>query len=328
MLLYLLIKPNILVKVLKSISSLHPYLKKINPELILVSACGSVIMPLGFILSRFMEKKIICCAHGDDFLVHTRYSLKSRYLKAIDKIITSCNKMNFLIKKINNLKDNKLTIIPRGLYLPDYEIRQNKEDARKELKIHNIDFILVSVGNHTPRKNFQIAIRAMKKIKELYPQLKFKYYLIGKGPESQKLKTLTKNLKLEEEVSFIGSVNDAKKNMYLKASDIFVLPSISSNKTIEGFGIAFLEANFFKLPVIGTTSGGIIEAIDHNKSGLLIEPNNLNDLVKAIIYLYENEEERKKMGEYGYRRVINKYNWNILIDKYIKLFQETIKQVK
>ena len=116
------------------------------------------------------------------------------------------------------------------------------------------------------------------------------------------------------------------KNKYLKASDVFVTPSIASNKTIEGFGIVFLEANFFKIPVIGTTSGGIIEAIDHKKSGLLIKPNDLNELVKAIIYLYEHEEERKKMGEYGYNRVINNYNWKLLVHEYIKLFKETIKQ--
>ncbi len=129
---------------------------------------------------------------------------------------------------------------------------------------------------------------------------------------------------LEENVKFIGSVSDVMKNKYLKASDVFVSPSIATNKTIEGFGIVFLEANIHKLPVIGTISGGIPEAIENNKSGLLIKPNDLNGLINAIIYLFENEEERKRMGEYGYNRVLNNYNWELLIDKYIQLFKEII----
>ena len=114
------------------------------------------------------------------------------------------------------------------------------------------------------------------------------------------------------------------KKKYLKASDVFIMPSIAIKKSIEGFGIVFLEANFYKLPVIGTISGGITEAIENYKSGLLIKQNDLYGLIDAIIYLYENEEERKRMGEYGYNRVLNNYNWELLIDKYIQLFKEII----
>ena len=104
------------------------------------------------------------------------------------------------------------------------------------------------------------------------------------------------------------------------------MPSIATRKSIEGFGIVYLEANYFKLPVIGTISGGIIEAIEDHKSGLLIKPNDLNSLIDAIVYLYENEEERKRMGEYGHNRVINNYNWNLLVNEYIRVFENVIKE--
>ncbi len=326
MLLYLLIKPSIFVGVVKNLSIIHPYLKKIKPDLIFISACSSLLLPLGYILSRLIGKKFICSAHGTDFLVKSHYSLKTHYLKAIDKIIVSSNKMKEMIKKINHLDDSRLTIIPYGLYLPDYELKQDITQIKKELHISPKDFIIISVGRHAPRKNFQIVIKAMKAIKEKLSSTRIKYYLIGKGSESHNLKVLTKKFNLEEDVLFLGAVNDVIKNKYLKASDIFIMPSIASNKTIEGFGIVFLEANFFKLPVIGTTSGGIIEAIDHNKSGLLVKPNDLNELVKAILYLNDHEIERKVMGEYGYNRVINNYNWDLIVHKYIKLFKETINK--
>ncbi len=328
MLFYLLIKPHVLVHIVKNVSSIYPYIKTINPDLVLVSACGNIIMPLGYILSRMIKKKCICWGHGDDILVRSRYSLKTFYLRSVHQIVLSCKKMKDLIKNVNHLTDDKLTIIHRGLYPSDFVLKEDKKEIRKALNILDDDFVLISVGRHATRKNFQIVIKAIKKIKEVYPHLSLKYLLVGKGPETQNLKDLTKKLNLEGEVIFIGSVDDKMKNKYLKASDIFVTPSISTNKTIEGFGIVFLEANFFKIPVIGTTSGGIPEAIEHKKSGLLIKPNNLTELVEAIIYLYEHEEERKNMGEYGYKRVVNDFNWELLINEYIDLFREIIKQNK
>ncbi|MFX1239730.1 MAG: glycosyltransferase family 4 protein [Promethearchaeota archaeon] len=328
MVLYLLIKPHVLIHIVKNLSLINPYIKTINPDLVLVSACGNIIMPLGYILSRVIKKKCICWGHGDDILVRSRYSLKTYYLRSFDRIVLSCNKMKDLIKRVNHLTDDKLTIIHRGLYPSDFVLKEGKKELREALNIPDNEFVLISVGRHATRKNFQIVIKAMKKIKEIYPHLNIKYFLLGEGPETQNLKDLTKKLRLEEEVIFIGAVDDKMKNKYLKASDIFVTPSISTNKTIEGFGIVFLEANFFKIPVIGTMSGGITEAIEHKKSGLLIKPNDLTELVEAIIYLYEHEEERNKMGEYGYKRVINDFNWESLINEYINLFKKTIRQNK
>ena len=92
---------------------------------------------------------------------------------------------------------------------------------------------------------------------------------------------MTKNLKLEDKVTFLGNVTDNIRNKYLKASDIFILPSIATPKSIEGFGIVYLEANYYNLPVIGTISGGITEAIEDHKSGLLIKPNDLDDLIES-----------------------------------------------
>lgn len=325
MLFYLLIKPHVLIHIVKNLSSIYPYVKTIKPDLILVSACGNIIMPLGYILSRMIDKKCICWGHGDDILVRTRYSLKTYFLRSVHKIVLSCKTMKDLIKKVNHLTDDKLTIIHRGIYPSEFDLKEDKKEIRKSLNIHNDKFVLISVGRHAIRKNFQIVINAMKKINELHPHLDIEYLLVGEGPETQNLKDLTNKLNLGEKIIFIGSVDDEMKNKYLKASDLFVTPSISTNKTIEGFGIVFLEANFFRIPVIGTTSGGIIDAIEDKKSGLLIKPNNLPELVKAITYLYEHKEEREKMGEYGYNRVINDFNWELLINDYINLFKETIE---
>ena len=64
--------------------------------------------------------------------------------------------------------------------------------------------------------------------------------------------------------------------------------SRNEEQDIEGFGIVFLEANYFKVPVIGTATGGISEAIIDGETGFLIKQNDINDLVEKIIFLYNN----------------------------------------
>ena len=104
------------------------------------------------------------------------------------------------------------------------------------------------------------------------------------------------------------------------------MPSITKKKSVEGFGIVFLEANFYKVPTIGSFSGGISKAIINGETGLLINPNNLQDLVNKIKYLYENPEIRRKMGEAGHKRVVNEFNWDKLIFDYINLFESVLKE--
>ena len=111
MLLYIFIKPNVLIKLVRNLPLIHTLLKKIEPDLIFGCTCGSVVLPLGFVLSKLMGKKFICSAHGTDFLVQSHYSIKTHFLKAIDRIIVSSNKMKELIKKINHLDDNQIEII-------------------------------------------------------------------------------------------------------------------------------------------------------------------------------------------------------------------------
>jgi phosphatidylinositol alpha-1,6-mannosyltransferase len=102
------------------------------------------------------------------------------------------------------------------------------------------------------------------------------------------------------------------------------MPSSRESRSVEGFGIVFLEANFFKCPVIGSFSGGINEAIIEGETGYLVEENNLESLQEKIWYLYNNREKAKELGIKAYQRVINNFNWDIIIDEYIDVFKNLL----
>ncbi|MFW9828930.1 MAG: glycosyltransferase family 4 protein [Candidatus Thorarchaeota archaeon] len=325
--LYFFFRPKILLRTLVNIYNLYPHFKKIDFDIILAGASGSDTLPLVYVLSRIFKKKVISFAHGNEFLIHSKFSIRSYYYKNLDRIILHTVKLKNLILKIHYLNENIIEIIPPGLNLKDYEIIESSSDLRKEFNISDNDFVMLSVGRHVSRKNFDLVIKAVFEIKKIYPDISIKYYLIGSGPYTKNLKKLVSSLDLGKIVIFLGECDDLKRNKFYKLSDLFLMPSIAEKESIEGFGVVFLEANYFKLPVIGAISGGMIESILDKQTGLLIKPNDLHDLVEKILYLFNNEDLRKEMGNIGYKRVINDFNWELLHEKYLKMFDNVLKEI-
>lgn len=324
MLLYMIIKYNILLNTIDNIIEIFSLIKKLNIDIILGGATTGTIMPLIFILSRFLKKKVCSLTYGNDFLVKTRYSLQTYFIRNLDLIILGTNILKDLIKKIHPLSENQLKVNRYGLILKDYEIKETKDELRREFNIPKQMFVLLSVGRHVSRKNFDLVIKSIQIIKKKKPNIKIRYYLIGEGETTSNLKKLVQKLELENEVHFLGFTTKEKRNKFYKLSDLFIMPSSTEKESIEGFGIVYLEANFFNCPVIGTSSGGIIEAIVDQETGLLVKENNLDDLIEKILYLYNNREKIKELGIKGYQRVINNFDWNLIVNNYIDSFNNLL----
>ena len=92
----------------------------------------------------------------------------------------------------------------------------------------------------------------------------------------------------------------------------------------ESFGLVAVEAMMAKKPVIGSNHGGLTEIIVNNKTGLLFEPNNENELAQSIQYLINNPKIRIEMGEKGQQRAMEAFS----IESYIKNFQELFLKFK
>ena len=230
-----------------------------------------------------------------------------------------------ILRNLFNFVENNIDLAPTGLFFKEYEIKESKEELRKDFGISKNSFIIISVGRHISRKKFDLVIKAIKEIDRKYPSFLIEYYLLGEGEFTPNLKTLTRELDLENKVKFLGFCDTHTRNKFYKLSDLFVMPSSRENDSIEGFGVVFLEANYYKLPVIGSFSGGMIESIINGETGLLVKPNDLDDLIEKILFFYKNEERRKEMGETGYKRIIEEYSWDKIIEKYINIFKKTLE---
>ena len=126
-----------------------------------------------------------------------------------------------------------------------------------------------------------------------------------------------KEYSLDSNVSFVGLVNESQKKHLFENTDLIVMPTLdeSVNRSIEGFGIAYLEAAFFGIPSIASDVGGAKEAVLHNKTGIIID--NIDDIYQSIHDLLINPNQRKKLGSRARKRALEDFNWDIVTKKYL-----------
>jgi len=154
--------------------------------------------------------------------------------------------------------------------------------------------------------------------------------IIGDGALRKELEDLVKKLKLSEHVIFVGYIAHEDEDLlkYYTACDVFIMPSreIKEKGDVEGFGIVYLEANACGKPVIGGKSGGVVDAIEDGVTGLLVDPQNINDISKALIKLLINKEYSSELGVTGRKRVEKEFNWKNIAAKTRNVLKSCINE--
>jgi phosphatidylinositol alpha-1,6-mannosyltransferase len=156
---------------------------------------------------------------------------------------------------------------------------------------------------------------ALRNLKQIYPDIV--YICIGSGDEENNIKNLVKELDLESQVMFFKDISDDLKNALVAKSNIFVMPSIIHKSSVEGFGIVYAEAGQYGVPSIGGIDGGASDAIDHEKTGLICNGNNLDEIYSSISSMLEN----KKYLEFGKnaKEFVTKFYWSNIIEEFKKI---------
>ena len=169
--------------------------------------------------------------------------------------------------------------------------------------------VIVSVGRLVHRKGQDHLIKAMPEILKSVPSAHL--LLVGEGPYREYLEKLVKEHKLDTSVTFIGRIQYKDLPMYLCAGDIFAMPSRSRlmGLEVEGLGIVYLEASSCGLPVLAGNSGGAPDAVIQNKTGLVVNGTNNEQIASAAIELLTNVEFSQRMGLAGRQWVIDNWRW-------------------
>lgn len=167
---------------------------------------------------------------------------------------------------------------------------------------------LLTVARLDHHKGIDTVIRALPAVRALVPGAR--YAVAGVGDRKEALERLVTELRLGDVVRLLGFVPDDDLPALYTAADVFVLASRRYDLLVEGFGIAVVEASASGLPVIGTRSGGIPEAVREGVTGVIVEPDDPASVATAAIRLLEDEALRRRMGHAGRVAVEEYFNWD------------------
>lgn len=178
---------------------------------------------------------------------------------------------------------------------------------------------ILFVGRLVDRKGIDDLFRAFQMIHQKIPDSKVE--IVGDGPERKKLEALAQRLGISSQVLFRGELTGRPLYEAYARASIVVGPSRSSRVDAEGFGTVFIEAGLFGKACLGTKSGGIPDAIQDGKTGMLVPESNLQALGESMLFLLTNEALRMKLGESGRTRVLEHFTWRKSATRLLELLE-------
>ena len=183
------------------------------------------------------------------------------------------------------------------------DVEIDRASYRKELGVPEDAFIALSIGELNKNKNHEVVIRSLKKLNN--PEIH--YIICGGGPLEDYLKSLIKELELENQVHLLGFRPDIPQ--ICKSSDIFVFPSFR-----EGLPVSIMEAMVTGLPIVCSNIRGSKDLVQDEHGGCLVDPGDKDGFAKAIEKLYSDEALRKRQTLNGFE-LVKKYSIeNVLIE--------------
>ena len=261
------------------------------------------------------NKKKVCLIHGKEINHKKGTNLNKRFVNVLNNVdvVIANSKYTRDLAIQHGVEEEKITIINPGIDLVQ-ELDKKKLDKVENLLKHNSPR-LITVSRFDKRKNHEKIIMALRNLKQIYPSII--YICIGYGDEEKNLKKLVEELDLKEQVMFFKDISNELKNSLLAKSNIFVMPSIIYKKSVEGFGIAYVEAAQYGIPSLGGKDGGASDAIEHEKTGLICDGNELDEIYSSINSMLENN----KYQEYGKaaKEYSKKFQWSTIIEEYKKI---------
>lgn len=281
---------------------------------------------VGLLAKKRTGKPLVVTIHGYDILVDSTIGYGERLDKRINNIISRVLKnadvviaashatFNEVNKIVNDVE--KIRLIPNGVDVQKFNPHIENIEIRKKLGIEK-KTVVFTLRTHMPKYGLEYLVRAASIVCR---ERKDVFFIFGgEGGLRQYHEQLAAKLGLNGKVSFTGVIPQAQVPYYYAASDIVVIPSIQ-----EGFGLVVTEAMACGKPVIGTKVGGILDQIIDGYNGLLVAPRSPSEIAAKILWLIDNPDAAKSIGNNGRKTVEKNFNLKDRIDRLATLYQQLI----
>jgi len=256
-----------------------------------------------------------CLIHSKEINHEIGSSLNKRMNKVFKKakfIIANSRYTKSLGVELG-LEENKIHVINPGTFYPLTVYQEEKNNAKS---FFGSAFPkIITVARLDKRKGHQNILMTIKNLIPTFPDIK--YICVGDGEEKSNLESLIKQLDIESYVVMLPRINEKLKNALISEANLFLMPSVMYKKSVEGFGISFIEAATYGVASIGGKIGGQADAIEEGKSGFLCDGNDLNSIYETILKFFHNDQY-KILGLQAKERS-KKFKWDNIVKQYLAL---------
>jgi N-acetyl-alpha-D-glucosaminyl L-malate synthase BshA len=268
--------------------------------------------------------KFITTLHGTDITLvgkhHSFFEITKFSIERSDGITCVSEYLKKLTRKTFNIK-NKMEVIPNFVDTEEYKRDESYKDKSKPEESGSLDSsfldkgdcVLCHISNFRPVKRVQNIIKAFSSISR---EVSSKLILVGDGPELHNCRILAEKLGLIDKIYFTG----LQENIIpvLNLSDLYLLPSES-----ESFGLSALEAMSCSVPVVGTKTGGLCEVVEDGRSGFLINPDSVDEIVESSLKILGERKTWEKMSMEARKRALL-FDSRVIVPKYLDYYKKIL----
>jgi len=293
------------------IRAINKMAKQVGAELVVLDPA----LPLGLV-GPHLNLPYALVLHGAEITVPGRLPVASRLLSRVlnnaEIVIASGGYSAAEASRICR-SSKRIEVITPGVDIQRFRVLSSEQrvDARKLFGVSEDAELIVGISRLVPRKGFDVLIRAVSRLALEFPKLRL--VIGGDGRDRGRLERIARELM--SPVTFVGRVSDEALPKLYGCADINAMLCRSRWMGLEqeGFGIVFAEAAACGVPQLAGRSGGASDAVDHEKTGLVVDdPSRVDDVVSSLRRLLVDKTLRTTMGQASRLRAENLFDYDKL----------------
>lgn len=298
----------------RAVFAIKNEIKKFSPDIVATHSSKAGI--IGRLAARLANTPCTFTAHGWSFEEGIPYARRKLFLN-IEKFTARISDRIITVAELERNYGLDCAVAPPEKLHTIYYGVNDRQSVKEKDNTENSTPVLTMVAGIRPQKDHHTLIEALAQLK----QLKWKLYLLGDGPLTEKVKTQVKEYGLEDRVCFEGMVDNVPK--YLVETDILVLIT-----HWEGLPISILEGLAYSLPVIATDVAGVKEEVIDGYNGITVPPKDVVAVRDSIKQLLENTGLRTEYGNNSRKLFLKEFTMEAMYKKTIKLYREIVNEKK